>query len=37
MNFQQWAKEVPVEITDDPLWKTQAYPLSLFVADIGWS
>ena len=36
MNYEQWASEVPDEITGDSLWKMEAYRLALFVADIGW-
>jgi four helix bundle protein len=36
MNFTEWEKTVPVEITGDPLWKVTAYRLALFAADIGW-
>ena len=36
MNFETWVKTVPNEITQDSLWKMQAYRLSLFAAEIGW-
>lgn len=36
MNFDEWAKTVPLTITGDPLWKVEAYRLGLFAADIGW-
>src|SRR2546430_3781456 len=36
MNYETWLKEVPVEITGDPLWKVEAYRLALFAADLGW-
>lgn len=36
MNFDEWVKTVPQTITDDPLWKVEAYRLGLFAADIGW-
>ncbi len=36
MNFDEWVKTVPQTITDDPLWKVEAYRVGLFVADIGW-
>ncbi len=35
-NYDEWLKDVPSEITDDSLWKMEAYRLSLFIADIGW-
>ncbi len=36
MNFEEWVKDVPEEISSDSLWKVEAYRLGLFVADIGW-
>jgi hypothetical protein len=36
MNYDEWVKTVPVAITDDVLWKVEAYRLGLFAADIGW-
>ncbi len=36
MNFDDWIKAVPLAITNDPLWKVEAYRLGLFAADIGW-
>lgn len=36
MNYQQWLTTVPVEITQDPLWKLEVYHLGLFVAETGW-
>jgi four helix bundle protein len=36
MNYEEWVKVVPVEITGDSLWKMEAYRLSLFAADLGW-
>lgn len=36
MNYQEWLGTVPVEITEDPLWKLDVYRLGLFVAEIGW-
>lgn len=36
MNFEEWLKDVPVEITGDSLWKVEAYRLALFAVDIGW-
>ena len=36
MNFDDWLKSVPVEITGDLLWKVEAYRLALFLADLGW-
>jgi four helix bundle protein len=36
MTYDEWLKNVPSELTGDPLWKLEAYRLSLFAADIGW-
>ena len=36
MNYTEWAKSVPPEITDDALWTVEAYRLGLFVVDVGW-
>ena len=36
MNFAEWSKTVPEEITGDTLWKMKAYQLALFAGDVGW-
>lgn len=36
MNYQEWLAEVPIEITDDPIWKTEVYRLGLFLGDLAW-
>jgi hypothetical protein len=36
MDYAHWEKTVPEAITADPLWRVEAYHLSLFVADLGW-
>jgi hypothetical protein len=36
MNYEEWERSVPQEITGDSLWKMEAYRLGLFVADVGW-
>ena len=36
MNYDEWLKAVPVEMTGDSLWKVEAYRLALFAADLGW-
>jgi four helix bundle protein len=36
MNYQEWEKTVPVEITNDSLWKMEAYRLGLFLSDLCW-
>ena len=36
MNYDEWLKSVPGEITDDSLWKVEVYRLALFAANLGW-
>jgi four helix bundle protein len=36
MNFVEWLKMVPPTLTDDSVWKMEAYGLSLFAADVAW-
>ncbi len=36
MNYDDWLKSVPAEISGDILWKVEAYRLALFLADLGW-
>ncbi|HET7143334.1 MAG TPA: four helix bundle protein [Anaerolineales bacterium] len=36
MNYVDWLKTVPPEITNDPIWKLEVYRLALFAGDIGW-
>ncbi|WKZ37249.1 MAG: four helix bundle protein [Anaerolineales bacterium] len=37
MNYQEWKKTVPEEITQDPLWGLEVYRLGFFIADITWN
>jgi four helix bundle protein len=36
MNYHEWVKEVPKEIADDPLWKTEVYRQALFLGELAW-
>ena len=36
MNYIEWQKSVPSEITNDPIWRLEVYRLALFAGDIGW-
>ncbi len=36
MNFVEWEKNVPENIRNDSLWKTEVYRLALFLNDVGW-
>ena len=35
MNYHDWMKSVPAEMTGDLLWKVEAYRLALFLSDLG--
>jgi four helix bundle protein len=35
MKHADWLKQVPAEITNDPIWKLEVYRLGLFAGDIG--
>lgn len=35
MDYEEWVKGVPGEITGDALWRVEAYRLALFAADLG--
>ena len=37
MDYQEWERNVPADITGDVLWKLRAYRLALFVGDPAWS
>lgn len=36
MNYHEWMKTIPEEITQDPLWNLDVYRLGFFIADITW-
>ena len=36
MNFDDWVKTVPSQITGDALWKVEVYRLALFLSEICW-
>ena len=36
MNYREWEITVPGEIKGDSVWKSEAYRLALFAADLGW-
>jgi len=36
VNYKEWERSVPREITSDSLWKMEAYRLGLFIGDVGW-
>jgi four helix bundle protein len=36
MNYEDWLKSVPEELTKDPLWRMEVYRLSVFAADVAW-
>jgi four helix bundle protein len=37
MNYEEWARLVPEALTQDTLWRIEAYRLAVFLADIGWN
>lgn len=36
MNYNDWLKIVPKEITEDTLWRMEVYRISLFAGDVAW-
>ncbi|MEX0723282.1 MAG: four helix bundle protein [Gracilimonas sp.] len=36
MKFNEWEREVPIEIKEDVVWKMEVYRLSLFLSDACW-
>ncbi len=36
MNYTDWLKIVPKEITEDTLWRMEVYRIALFAADVAW-
>lgn len=36
MNYEDWLKNVPSDITEDALWTVKAYRYALFLSDLGW-
>jgi len=36
MNYTDWLKIVPKEITEDTLWRMEVYRVALFAADVAW-
>lgn len=36
MNFEDWAKTVPHQFKNDPLWNMEVYRLAMFINDICW-
>ncbi len=36
MNYVDWLKTVPETLTNDSVWRIEAYRLSLFAADVAW-
>jgi len=37
MNYAEWLRAVPAQITNDPIWKLEVHRLALFADDIGWN
>ena len=36
MNYDEWVKSVPNDITEDVLWTVKAYRYALFLSDLCW-
>jgi four helix bundle protein len=36
MKYDEWTASLPEEITQDVLWKVEAYRLALFMSEISW-
>ena len=36
MTFDEWLQTVPGELTNDPLWRNEAYRLAIFAVDLAW-
>ncbi len=36
MNYSEWLKTVPASLTEDSVWKMEAYRLALFLGDCAW-
>jgi four helix bundle protein len=36
MNYTEWLKIVPKEITEDTLWRMEVYRIALFAGDVAW-
>jgi four helix bundle protein len=36
MNYEDWLKGVPKELTEDALWTVKAYRYALFLSDLCW-
>ena len=35
-SYEEWEQTVSAELTQDVLWKVEAYRLALFASDLGW-
>lgn len=36
MNYEDWVKGVPDELTGDPLWKMEVYRFAVLASDLAW-
>jgi len=37
VNYAEWEKKLPVDVTGDTLWKIEAYRLALFTGYLAWA
>jgi len=35
-SYEEWLKQVPASITQDPLWSFETYRKALFLSDLAW-
>jgi four helix bundle protein len=36
MTYDEWQASVPIEFTNDPLWRMEVYQLAVFASDLAW-
>jgi four helix bundle protein len=37
MNYDEWTRSIPEVLTQDTLWRIEAYRLAVFLADLAWN
>jgi len=36
MNYEEWLKTVPADLSNDPLWRMEGFRLAVFAGDLAW-
>ena len=36
MGFEEWKKTIPIQLENDPLWKSKYYQLGMYLYDLTW-